>query len=62
MAVFGLHEANLEAHSGRFASQMERTFELDLTNSEELSLEEWESRPLWAKVLEWGLAPLRLFG
>ncbi len=33
-------------------------FELDKTNAEELTLEEWENRPLPAKFVEQALASL----
>ncbi|MDP9437880.1 MAG: phosphatidylserine/phosphatidylglycerophosphate/cardiolipin synthase family protein [Actinomycetota bacterium] len=62
LSFFGLHETNLEVYSERFAAQMEETFELDKTNAEEITLEKWESRALPVKLLEWGLAPLRVFG
>ncbi len=39
LSLFGLHEINLEVYSTRFASQMERMFELDKTNARELTLE-----------------------
>jgi cardiolipin synthase A/B len=37
---------------------MEQMFELDKTNASELTLEEWEKRPLPAKVVERVLATL----
>ena len=37
---------------------MERMFETDKTNAEELTLKEWESRPLPAKLVERVLASL----
>lgn len=61
LSLFGLHETNLEIHSARFAGQMERVFELDKTNAGEMTLEEWEHRPLSAKLVEWALTPLRPF-
>jgi len=62
LSFFGLHESNLEVYSERLAAQMEETFELDKTNAEELTLEGWEGRSPAAKAVEWGLAPLRVFG
>ncbi len=62
LSFFGLHETNLEVYSERLAAQMEEMFELDKTNAEEITLEKWESRALPVKLLEWGLAPLRVFG
>jgi cardiolipin synthase len=57
-SLLGNYEINLEVYSERFAAQMERMFELDKTNARELTLEEWESRPLPAKVVERVLATL----
>jgi cardiolipin synthase A/B len=57
-SLLGNYEINLEVYSGRFATQMERMFELDKTNARELTLEEWEKRPLPAKVVERALATL----
>lgn len=58
LSLLGNYEVNLEVYSGRFAAQMERMFELDKTNAEELSLEEWERRPLPAKIVERALVTL----
>jgi cardiolipin synthase len=57
-SLLGNYEINLEVYSRRFATQMEKMFELDKTNAEELSLEEWENRPLPAKIVERTLASL----
>jgi cardiolipin synthase A/B len=57
-SLLGNYEINLEVYSKRFAAQMERMFELDKTNASELTLEEWESRPLPAKFVERTLATL----
>ncbi len=57
-SMLGNYEINLEVYSRRFAAQMERMFELDKTNAEELTLEEWKNRPLPAKVVEHALANL----
>ncbi|MDP9411402.1 MAG: phosphatidylserine/phosphatidylglycerophosphate/cardiolipin synthase family protein [Actinomycetota bacterium] len=62
LSLFGLHESNLEVYSERFAAEMEEMFEFDKTNATELTLEVWESRPLPVRLVEWGLAPLRIFG
>jgi cardiolipin synthase len=62
LSFFGLHESNLEIYDRSFAAQMEQMFELDKTNARELTLEQWETRPTYDKALQWGLAPLRLFG
>lgn len=61
LSLFGLHEVNLEIYSERFAGLMEDIFERDKTISEEVTLEEWENRPLSAKLVEWALTPLRPF-
>ena len=52
------YEINLEVYSCRFAAQRERMFELDKTNGRELTREEWERRPLPAKIVERALATL----
>ncbi|WP_197735521.1 phospholipase D-like domain-containing protein [Rubrobacter xylanophilus] len=57
-SLLGNYEINLEIYSRRFAAQMERMFELDKTNAEELTLEEWGRRPLAAKLAERALATL----
>jgi len=57
-SLLGNYEINLEVYSSRFAAQMERMFELDKTNAYELTLEEWERRPLPAKIVERALATL----
>ena len=58
LSLLGNYEVNMEIYSERFADQMERMFELDKTNTEELTLEEWENRPLPAKLVERALASL----
>lgn len=57
-SLLGNYEINVEVYSQRFAAQMERMFELDKTNARELTLEEWENRPLPAKAVERVLASL----
>jgi cardiolipin synthase len=57
-SMLGNYEINLEVYSSRLAAQMERMFELDKTNAEELTLEQWERRPLPAKIVERALASL----
>jgi cardiolipin synthase A/B len=56
--MLGNYELNIEVYSSRLAAQMERMFEMDKTNAEEVTLEEWERRPLPAKVVERTLASL----
>lgn len=58
LSLLGNYEVNMEIYSESFANQMERMFELDKTNAEELTLEEWENRPLPAKIVERALASL----
>src|ERR671910_951828 len=58
LSMLGNYELNIEVYSGRLAAQMERMFEMDKTNAEEVTLEEWERRPLPAKVVERTLASL----
>ena len=57
-SMLGNYEINLEVYSERFADQMERMFELDKTNAGELTLAEWERRPLPAKLVERALSTL----
>ncbi len=57
-SLLGNYETNLEVYSEGLADQMERMFELDKTNAREISLKEWENRPLPAKVVERILANL----
>lgn len=61
LSLFGLHEVNIEVYSKRFAEQMEQLFELDKTISEEVTLDAWENRPLYQKLAEKALAPIRPF-
>ncbi len=58
LSLLGNYEINLEVYSLRFAARMERMFDLDKTNAEELTLEEWKNRPLPAKLVERALASL----
>jgi cardiolipin synthase A/B len=58
LSMLGNYELNLEVYSRGLAVQMEKMFELDKTNAEELTLQEWERRPLPAKLVERTLASL----
>ena len=58
LSMLGNYELNIEVYSRKLASQMEKMFEMDKTNAEELTLEEWERRPLPAKLVERTLASL----
>ena len=51
-SMLGNYEINLEVYSESFAEQMDEMFELDKTNAHELTLEEWENRPLPSKIIE----------
>ena len=62
LSLFSLHEINIEVYSTRFASQVERMFEVDKTNARELTLEAWKDRPAYDRALQWGIAPLRILG
>ena len=57
-SLLGNYETNLEVYSSDLAGQMERMFELDKTNAREITAEEWDRRPLPAKVVERVLASL----
>jgi len=57
-SMLGNYELNIEVYSRSLAAQMERMFEVDKGNAEELTLEEWERRPLPAKLVERTLASL----
>ncbi len=57
-SMLGNYELNVEVYSSSLAAQMERMFEVDKTNAEELTLTEWERRPLPAKIAEQTLANL----
>jgi cardiolipin synthase len=58
LSLLGNYEINLEVYSRRLAAQMERMFEIDKTNAEEITLEDWRRRPLPAKMVERALASL----
>ena len=58
LSMLGNYELNIEVYSRTLAAQMERMFALDKTNAKELNLEEWERRPLPAKLVERVLASL----
>lgn len=61
LSLLGNYEVNLEMYSEKVAADMEEMFELDKTNCDELTREEWTKRPLVAKIVERvleGLSPL----
>lgn len=61
LSLTGNYEINLEIFDEALAGVMERIFEIDSGNSRILSLEEWESRHIVARISEAILAPLRPF-
>ena len=59
LSLVGNYELNAEVLDADIAGMMEEIFTMDLGNCRELTLEEWEQRPLAAKVSEAIIAPLR---
>lgn len=59
LSLTGNYEVNLEITDPGVAEQMEKVFAVDLSNSRELTLAEWESRSVAAKLSEIILTPLR---
>ncbi|MBD5787496.1 phosphatidylserine/phosphatidylglycerophosphate/cardiolipin synthase family protein [Cellulosimicrobium terreum] len=59
LSLTGNYEVNLEITDPDVAEQMEKVFEIDLSNSRELTLAEWEGRSIAAKLSEVVLTPLR---
>ncbi len=59
LSMTGNYEVNLEVIDPAMAQEMERIFEMDLRNCEQLTLDVWESRPVQAKLTELFLTPLR---
>ncbi|TCS36935.1 cardiolipin synthase [Paucimonas lemoignei] len=49
-------EANLNVYDEVFASKQQAIFEKDLQQSRRITLEQWQSRPLWEKIVEHTLA------
>ncbi|RPF25719.1 phospholipase D-like domain-containing protein [Georgenia muralis] len=58
MSMTGNFEINLELHDDDLAAEMERIFEVDMTNARRLTVEEWEARGRVSRVLERILKPL----
>lgn len=58
LSLRGNFEINLEIYDDDFAQAMESIFEVDMGNSRELSLEEWEQRSATAKFTERLIEPL----
>jgi cardiolipin synthase A/B len=59
LSMTGNYEINVEFIDVDLAEQMERIFERDLTNAEELTAAEWERRGIHKRFTEIVLAPLR---
>lgn len=59
LSLAGNYEINIEFYDEGLARQMEEIFAKDSTNTHELTLHEWNQRPLIAKLSETILAPLR---
>lgn len=58
LSLSGNYEVNLEIVDPAVAAHLEEVFATDLTNTEELTREEWERRWVVARVCEWLLRPL----
>ena len=59
LSSVGNYEINVEVYSKKLANQMEELFKCDISNSLELTLEQWLKRPWYAIVGERILSPLR---
>jgi cardiolipin synthase A/B len=59
LSSVGNYEINVEVYSKKLAHQMEELFKCDLSNSFELTLEQWLKRPWYAILGERILSPLR---
>ena len=58
LSMTGNYEINMEIFSTDLADQMEQVFLNDLTNARQLTLEQWEERPVVNRVIERLLRPL----
>jgi cardiolipin synthase len=58
LSLAGNYEINAEILDAGFAAEMERVFAVDLTNTFELTLDRWLSRPWYVKAGELILSPL----
>jgi cardiolipin synthase len=59
LSLMGNYEINVEFTDAQVAAEMEAIFAMDLGNCVELTLEQWQHRPLAAKLSEVVLTPLR---
>ncbi|MBM7847046.1 phospholipase D-like domain-containing protein [Arthrobacter roseus] len=61
LSLTGNYEINMEIFDKNLAADMEKIYEVDSSNSRELTLREWDSRHVAARLSEAILAPLRPF-
>ena len=61
LSLVGNFEVNVEFYDEALAQQMEDIFSRDASNTRELTLEEWQRRPLLERFAETMLLPLRPF-
>ncbi len=59
LSSVGNYEINVVIYSPEVAGQMDRIFEADKSNAFELTLDQWVARPLYVKVSERIIKPLR---
>lgn len=59
LSMTGNYEINVEFFDESLAQEMERIFRTDLTNSLQLTLDEWQARDVYARFTESILTPLR---
>jgi cardiolipin synthase len=59
LSMTGNYEVNVEFIDPDMAAEMERIFECDLTNAEELTAEEWHARGVHKRFTEAVLRPFR---
>lgn len=58
LSLAGNYEINTEIYDAEFAAEMERVFEIDLTNAFELTLDRWARRAWYIRLSEKILSPL----
>lgn len=61
LSLTGNYEINMEIFDKELAAHMEQIYEVDSSNSRELTLHEWDARHVAARMSELILAPLRPF-
>lgn len=52
-------ESNLNVLDQNFAREQADLFDKDLSKSRQITFQEWEQRPVWTKVMDWGASLLR---